>query len=214
MSYHSLQRAALLPAMAAFLTLCLLLSVFTLARTAHLIDPLAYQCALGQIVSLMLLASGNFLPKLRPLHGTRIARSEGARAERLAGRALVLAGVVSFTLFIRAPLAEAKVAAAWLGFGTLLMIGCHWSWIAYSARVQAALESSPATPERRLTRWLLITYGYICVSAWSLALIGNGPEHANLRTWLVTGFSLLVSVVLPALEVYPRTRCRVRLRLE
>jgi hypothetical protein len=199
-----------------FWTLCALLAVFSLARSTHLIDAADWQRALGQIVSLMLLVMGNFVPKLRPLQGSRIERIEGAVAERFAGRAMLLAGSISFTLFIALPLSEARLAAAWLGVGTLTMIAVQWSWLAYSAAPRVEVVTPPA-PENRSTRlgiWLLLGYTYICASAWTLNLLGDGPVHDDVRVWLLTGFSMLISVVYPLMEGYPRARCGGRLRAE
>jgi hypothetical protein len=224
MSRHSLHNSVLLQPVLGFVILCALIGVFGLAGAAHLIDPDTKQRAYGQVVSLMLLVMGNFLPKLRPLQASRIDRGTGAGAERFAGRTLLLAGLVSFTVFIGMPLREAELAAAWLGVGTLTMIVSHWSWLAYSARLgePAAARSAPverpaeATSSRewRTSIWLLIGYTYICTSAWALDLLRESAVRDEARTWLVTVFSMLISVVFPVMEGYPRARCRSGLGVE
>jgi hypothetical protein len=203
-------RTALLQPVLGFVTLCSLIGVFSLAHTRHLIEVADWQRTLGQIVSLMLLVMGNFLPKLRPLQGSRIERGAAAAAERFAGRALFLAGLISFAWFIGLPPSEARVAAAWLGVGTCTMITVHWSWLTWSATAHDAREThSVSTLDVRTVRtgiWLLFGYAYICGSVWALDLL-SGPARETTRTWLVTGFSMLISVVFPWVEAYPR-RCR------
>ena len=221
MSHSSRYRSVLLQPVLAFITLCALLGVFALARTAHLIDAEMQQRAFGQIVGLMLMVMGNYLPKLRPLHTTRIDRARGASAERFAGRILLLAGLVSFAMCIGLPTSEAGLAAARLGAGSFVMIATHWSWLAYSARLGESTHTAPSagspaptSREWRTSIWLLIGYAYICSSAWAMDLLGDSPLRDPARTWLVTGFSMLILVVLPFLELYPRGRCRSGLRTE
>jgi hypothetical protein len=223
MSHSSRYNSVLLQPVLGFITLCALLGVFGLAGAAHLIDADMKQRAFGQIVSLMLMVMGNYLPKLRPLRTGRIDRGTGAPAERFAGRILLLAGLVSLVVFIGLPLSEAELASAWLGVGSFVMIASHWSWLAYSARLGDSTHAAPradssvlpaASREWRTSIWLLIGYAYICSSAWAMDLLGESPLRDPARTWLVTGFSMLISVVLPFLEIYPRTRCRSGLRAE
>jgi hypothetical protein len=205
MSWRSIQNSVLLQPTLGFIALCALIGVFGIARSMHLIDLEFCQRAIGQIISLMLLVIGNYLPKLRPLQGSRIERALGAPAERFAGRTLFLAGVVSCLLFISLTLPEAKLASAWLGLGTLVMIAGHWTWLAYSS--QQRTEPSQSSRTLRAAYWLMIGYGYVCTSDWALNLVGDGPARHELRTWLMTGFSMLLSVVFPVVEGY-KNPCR------
>jgi hypothetical protein len=213
---NPLARTALLQPVLGFIALCALIAFFGLAHASHLIDAADWQRSLGQIVSLMLLVMGNFLPKLRPLQGCRMDRSEGAAAERFAGQAMLLAGLISFMLFIALPWSEARLAAAWLGVGTFTMIATQWSWLAYSAAPLTAGETRPAAEVRttRMAVWLLFGYAYICGSVWALNLLGDGPARDEARVWLLTGFAMLISVVFPLVEGYPRARCAARMRAE
>ena len=212
MSWRVVHNSVLLHPTLGFIMACALLGVFSVARSMHLIEPELYQRALGQIISLMLVVIGNYLPKMRLLQGSRIERAVGGAAERFAGRTLFLAGVASLWLFISLPLSDAKLASAWLGFGTFAMIATRWMWLIYACTVRIEATPSASPRELRMAYWLMVGYGYICATAWTLNLLGDGPGHDSVRTWLVSGFSSLSSVVFPLIEGY-KSPCRARARL-
>ena len=137
-------------AISRFLFLSLVMLGLGLSERANLVDPESVGRAIGLLVGFVLIVTGNYLPKIRPLRGlVRNSASTGA-SERFAGWVLLLGGVSEVSAFAVAPLALAKTISAYLAATIVLAIGFNWLllvWRAHSIDGSITTENETARIE-------------------------------------------------------------------
>src|SRR6185295_5166308 len=90
-----------------FLSLMGVAMGIAIARETGLIEAPVAKRALGLIIGITIVITGNLLPKLRPFGSPRGNHSRAALVERFTGWGLVLTGVAYVALFVFAPLNQA-----------------------------------------------------------------------------------------------------------
>ncbi|MEE2565514.1 hypothetical protein [Hyphobacterium marinum] len=92
----------------------------------------------GVMVGLMLVVTGNFLPKtVRPLTQSRCDRARLQKIERYAGWLLVAAGLAHTALWVFAPADRANTAAMMVVAGALFLIAATWLVVAREDKSRA-----------------------------------------------------------------------------
>ena len=121
-------------AISSFLFLSLVMLGLGLSERGHLVDPESAQRAIGLLVGFVLIVTGNYTPKIRPLRGLVRNSASTAASERFAGWVLLLGGVFEVSAFAVAPLALARAISAYLAATIVLAIGCNWLSLVWRAR--------------------------------------------------------------------------------
>ncbi len=190
-------------AVVGFLCLVAFSAAVALASRTGVLDAGLARRAIGVIVGLMMIVTGNLLPKMRPLRTLAMHRAPTTTAERTAGWILVLAGMASVSAFVLAPLAAAKSLMSALGFGALAAIAVSWLWLGVLRRDSAVVTTPPnrrASKKRDLIVWLLFGFLYVLITA--CIAFGFGA-YANLAPWLMVAFGAGYAAVAIVLERRP-----------
>jgi len=193
----------------AFLALCAVAVGAAVARkTGILTDPESRR-AMGVVVGLMAVVTGNFLPKMRPLGATDDRIGTIAAAERTAGYILLIMGLAFAGLFLFAPLEVANSLSPIVALGGIVVIGLDWIWVAVRRRAprspSAGTPQGPPAGARTMATWLIFGVAYLLVIASLKMLSGNSPWVRELGTWVTTGFTTIYFLVI-ALQSCRRAR--------
>ena len=207
MSRTSVMARTVWPAMMSFLVLSAAALALGLASRAGLVSVDTSRRALGVVIGLMAIVTGNFLPKLRPL-----GASDGnvAAAERSAGWILVLLGITLAAMFLFGPLALARAMTPLVTLVGLGVIAYDWIWTAWSHAHEApADEARPRAPwskPRELTAWLLFALAYVLVVI-SLKFITDDTRWAKeFAMWSVVGFTGVYAIFAAVVDHKRRAR--------
>lgn len=188
----------------------LILSVITMAVAAAekvgWIDSSMEKRALGLIIGFMATAVGNSLPKVRPLQGAFTNAAKALAAERFAGWALVLSGIVYIVLFIFFPLNQARQIASVAGISALLLIAARWIWFALSRvpRIQSQEDTTVAASKRlaekrKVLASLLLSFVWVLTSACAVFVLGKKTWFSPSGLWsMTTCFFLVLHSILAA----------------
>jgi hypothetical protein len=164
---------------------------------------------IGMGLGLMMVLTGNLLPKLRPFKW--MGSSTGSAAiERSSGWLFALAGIGWVALFALAPLSEARQIAALIGVGAMLIIGVSFAWMAAKAWLQH--ESGPqadghATKRWQLLAWLVFAVFYVVVIACVKYLVEQPQLASELSMWILAGFWLAYAALSAAFGQSGARRC-------
>jgi hypothetical protein len=191
-----------------FLGLCLVALAVGLAGRTGLVDTITVQRAIGLIVGALAVVTGNYLPKLRPLH-RRSGPAQSIASERFAGWILVLAGIAWLSLFAFLPLDQAGPLASITGIGAIAAITAQWvaaNWAWLRDRVFAHRPTSgedavaPAQPlaararfprQQKLTIFLLFAFLWIFVTASITYFFRHSPQANTIKGWVTMVFWIL-----------------------
>jgi hypothetical protein len=148
----------------------------------------------------MIVVTGNFLPKMRPLSAPGGAHGGVGAAERLAGWVLVLTGITHIALFTFATLDQARRVSSIIGVSAIACIAVSWTWSGRhlwlhrrdkSAAIPGAgptqNEAGP-TQNAKLMRALLFAFFFVFSVACVAALIDVAHWSAELKSWMGLGF--------------------------
>jgi hypothetical protein len=185
-------------AVASFLGLTALLMAIVLAHKVGVLELTTTRRAIGVLVGLMALATGNLLPKLRPLSATRDSVAAITAAERTAGWILVLMGLTFVGLFALAPLDTARRLSAFVALGGLAIIQVDWLWVILRARLQAEPGGEPArwpSARRTIAAWLAVGLAYVLVTASLKYLFGDARWFADLGAWVLVASTVIYSAL-------------------
>ena len=179
-----------------FLILTALAIAIAIARAAGIVEVAVEQRVLGLVIGAMIVVTGNFLPKMRPLNTAHGDPAKTTAAERLAGWVLSLAGLAYIALFVFAPLDQARHVSSIIGIGAIVLIALDWTWLARSvlfrARqpVEGSSETSQSALQRRtLATWLLFAFFYVLAVACVTFLFGDTRWGHQIGAWSIVAFS-------------------------
>lgn len=206
MNMHAPSIRPIFSAVAGFLSVTLLLIAIGLADKIGVIDSEVAKRAIGFAIGLMLVITGNSLPKLRPLHSSR-ANANSTASERLSGWALVLAGSGWILLFAFAPLNLARYVAAVIGIGAVTLIAANWTWWArrtfFGVRREnegTAIAVAISAGPRRMIGYLLFAFFFVVITACVKFLIAEKHLADLLASWMLVVFGMLYAVLFAILE--------------
>jgi hypothetical protein len=184
-----------------FLFLVAIAMAMALARAIGLVDVAVEQRVLGLVIGAMIVVTGNFLPKMRPLNVDQGNPARTTAAERLAGWVLLLAGLAYIALFVFAPVDQARHFSSVIGIGAIGIIAVDWIWLARSV-LFATRKPTGNTSEmgRRLTRkrkaaiWLLVAFFYVLVTACVTFFFYDTPRGHQIGSWSIVVFSSIFAL--------------------
>ena len=188
-----------------FLAFALAAAALAVAQNMGYIEPALVKRAMGLIIGVMVIITGNFLPKTRPLNAPGVnPPGPAAGAERFAGWTLVVVGIAYVALFAFASLEQARKISSLLGIGAMIYIAASWAWMVRGA-VLGGREESPADRERaaakrRLILPLLLAFFYALATASMVFLVHNRRLIDEVSWWMFLGFWLLYAALMAALD--------------
>ena len=194
-------------AVGGFLGVTAMAMTFSLANEIGIIDGDLTRRAIGLVIGLMVVVIGNFLPKLRPLHSSRVQASAAA-IERLSGWILVLAGSAWIALFALAPLNQARHVAALIGLSAVTFIAVNWVWLSrlvfFGGQSQGA--GSPVLGEltagrRKIVVYLLFAFFFAVVTSCVKFLVNDRQLAEQMTSWMLFAFCMLYAGLFAALEL-------------
>jgi hypothetical protein len=192
-----------------FLALMGLCGAVALGGGVEWLSTAAVSRALGLLLGACLLTLGNWLPKLRPLQRSGRVPAGAAASERLAGWALVCAGLTMDGLLLFAAPERARPAAALAGFAALAVVAVDWLWLLWTSRGGAGTRPAPAEPEaRRLVASLLFALAYVCATGCAAMLSGEPGRRDGWGAWQTVAFCAAYAVLHAALGPGPSARRR------
>ena len=185
-------------AVSAFAVLCGAAALVAIAHRSGLMGDGGTKRALGLIVGLLAIVTGNFLPKLRLLSAPGNDPIRAASAEWFAGWTLVMTGIGYVTFFGLLPLETARIAAAILGSAAIVAIAVRWAGLLRN------VLSRDATAERRKMIYLMFAFVFILLEA-CIVFFSSAPGVREVASWVSVGFSVISAVLYAFLE--PRRAC-------
>lgn len=185
-----------------FLSLTVIAIAVALAKTAGLIEVAVEQRLFGLVIGAMIVVTGNFLPKMRPLNMGRGSPAKTTAAERLAGWVLSLAGLAYIALFVFAPLEQARHVSSIIGICALVLIVLDWTWLARSMLFgrRDHLEDPPEsrrrpTQGRKTAIWLLFAVFYVLAAACITFLFSDTARGHQIGSWSIVVFASIYAVL-------------------
>lgn len=190
------------PAVIGFLSLAAIVIAIAIAKAAGFIEVAVEQRLFGLVIGVMIVVTGNFLPKMRPLNMGRGNPAKTTAAERLAGWVLSLAGLAYIALFVFAPLNQARHISSIIGIVAIVIIALDWTWLARSVLFggRQPLEGAPGTGrrparERKTAVWLLVAFFYVLAVACVTFLFYDTPSGHQIGSWSIVVFSSVCAVL-------------------
>ena len=101
---------------------------FAAAKEFGIVEGAVAKRAVAMIFGVILIVTGNLLPKLvLPLSAQRRDPVRAKAAERIAGWILVLAGILYITVWFLTPPADAMLISSAIGLGAFVLASAAWA---------------------------------------------------------------------------------------
>jgi hypothetical protein len=184
-----------------FLALTAAATLFGLGARYGIIAPSVSRRAIGAVIGVMFVVTGNFLPKMRPLNTPATEPNKATAAERAAGWTLVLVGFADIALFMFARLEVARTISSIIGIGAIAVIAANWAWLARGVLFgrgqtvggETTLYRAP-TQRRRIMIWLLFAIFYLSATAAVKVFVSDPASSDKVATWMLLAFGVFYSL--------------------
>jgi hypothetical protein len=192
-----------------FLGFAFTTAALAIAQNMGFIEPAAAKRAMGLLIGILVIVTGNFLPKTHPLSAPGVnPAGPAAAAERFAGWTLVVVGIAYLALFAIAPLDQARKFASILGFIAMIYIAASWAWMVRGAvlggREDSAQDQARAAEKRKLMVPLLFAFFYAFATVCTAFLFHDRRLIIEVGWWMFLGFWFVYAVLMVLLD---RRRC-------
>jgi hypothetical protein len=184
-----------------FLALTAVATFFGVGARYGIVAPNAARRAIGAVIGVMFVVTGNFLPKMRPLNTPATEPTSATAAERVAGWILVLVGFADIVLFMFARLEVARTISSIIGIGAIAIIAANWAWLARGVLFgrgqtgggETTLYRAP-TERRRIMIWLLFAIFYLSATAAVKMFVSDPAASDKVATWMLLVFAVFYSL--------------------
>lgn len=146
-----------------------LVAVFGLGKLTGTLDPLVARRGVGAMLGLMLMAAGNFVPKLR-LFAPALGAVPGDALDRFAGWTLVLGGIAFAAFFLRGPAGQLFVVPPLIVLAGFLAVLARWL---AERGPRAGHRPLPSTAGRRVLVIILAAVLWTCAIFLADAIWGD-----------------------------------------
>lgn len=171
------------------------------------IDAPLEKRAMGLILGAVIVVTGNFLPKTRPLTAPGVnPPGPAAAAERFAGWTFFLVGIAYIALFALAPLDRARKISAILGMAAIIYVAASWMWMLPGALLggqEETLIDKRRAEKRNLIMPMLVSFFYVIATSSMVFLLHDRSQIEKVGWWMFLGFWLAYA----ALMVVLRRKC-------
>lgn len=172
------------------------------------IDAPLEKRAMGLILGAVIVVTGNFLPKTRPLTAPGVnPPGPAAAAERFAGWTLFVIGLAYIALFALAPLDRARKISAILGMAAIIYVAASWMWMLPGALLggqEETLIDKRRAEKRNLIMPMLVSFFYVIATSSMVFLLHDRSQIEKVGWWMFLGFWLLYAALMMVLR---RKRC-------
>ncbi|MGH8427287.1 MAG: hypothetical protein ACRES7_04800 [Gammaproteobacteria bacterium] len=196
-----------------FIGLTVLALALTLAGNLGILDAVFVKRAIGVLIGVTIIVTGNFLPKIRPMNAPGCDPVKATAAERVAGWMLVLSGLAYLALFIFAPLDRARLAAPIIGLAAIVVVAVNWLWLACGSLFGTGRATESAgghggwgRQRRELMIWVLFALFYLFAAGNVAFLVDDKAVRNEIAAWMLLAFCLLYFVVFAILDIRRRHR--------
>jgi len=184
-----------------FLGFTLAAAALAFAQKMGFIEAPLQRRAMGLIIGALIIVTGNFLPKTRPLTAPGVnPPGPAAAAERFAGWTLFVVGIAYIALFAFAPLDQARKISSVLGIGAIIYVAASWAWMLRGALLGGQEESLADRQKRKLIVLLLFAFFYALATASVAFLLRNRSQIEEVGWWMSLGFWLLYAALMVLLD--------------
>jgi hypothetical protein len=190
------RRAILAPAIGVGTVMAAMLA-FGVAKRTGALDPDLARRGAAAMLGLMLIVTGNYIPKLRLFQpsGTQTGASA---VDRFAGWTLVAAGLAFIGIWLLAPIDTAMLASPMIGAAGLLLVLARW--LIWGERTGGTGSVLPRpTPARAATFMLLLSLLWTFAIFFADTIWGDGVAQ-----WMAMGFIIALGAVVPFIVVAMR----------
>jgi hypothetical protein len=139
-----------------------------LGKVAGTLDPLFARRGVGAMLGLMLMAAGNFVPKLG-LFAPAAGAAAGDALDRFAGWTIVLCGVAFAAFFLWGPAGRVFIVPPSIVLAGFLAVLARW----LMGKGRRAHPSLPLTPARRMLVTILVAVLWVCAIFLADAIWGD-----------------------------------------
>lgn len=209
MSTQAVYTRPLKTMMLGFLAFTLAAAGLAFAQKMGFIDAPLEKRAMGLILGAVIVVTGNFLPKTRPLTAPGVnPPGPAAAAERFAGWTLFVVGIAYIALFAFAPLDQARKISAVLGIAAMIYVAASWAWMLRGAlsggQEEMLTGKHRAAEKRKVIMPLLFAFFYVLATSSMVFLLHDRSQIEKAGWWMFLGFWLLYAALMMVLG---RKRC-------
>ncbi|MGB3626435.1 MAG: hypothetical protein WA989_11415 [Henriciella sp.] len=176
------------------LTIAAAILAFGVAKKTGMLDPDLARRGVAIMLGLMLVVTGNYVPKLRLFQASG-GQAGTSAVDRFAGWTFVLSGIAFITTWVFAPIGSAMLASPMIGAAGFLLVLARW--IAWGDRSGASTNGSAlpkVTPARAAIFMLLASL------LWTFAIFfADTIWGDSVAQWMAMGFVIALCAVSPFL---------------
>lgn len=180
---HGTSSRALLAMSTALFACFVVVMVLGAGKLTGTLDPLLARRGVGVMLGVVLMVTGNFVPKLR-LFESAAGAAQSEAIGRFAGWTFVLCGLAFAAVFWTAPADRVFVVPPFIVVAGFVAVLARWLWT--NGKRPAGL-SPPWTPGRRMLAVMLATILWTCASFFADAAWGD-----NVARWMAIVFPFLL----------------------
>jgi hypothetical protein len=189
-----------------FLALMGVAGAIAAAKTAGIIETTVERRALGLVIGVLVVLTGNLLPKTRPLSAAGGGRARAMAVERFAGWTLVLAGLSYVALFMFVPLDQARTISSIIGMSAIAVVAANWLWQLRSAAsrgqktmddtdANAPVPSKAVADRRKLLFHLLFAFLWVFATACAMSLFSTKRWSGQLGWGMTQSFFIMYAAL-------------------
>lgn len=190
-------RRAVIPLAVSVCTIVGAMLAFGITKKTGTIDPDIARRGAATMLGLMLVVTGNYIPKLhlfRPEGG----QSGSSAVDRFAGWTFVGAGLAFVAIWLLAPIGKAMLASPMIGVAGFLLVLARW--LAWGERADEGASILPRpTPVRATVFILLVSL------LWTFAIFfADSVWGDRVAQWMAMGMILILAGIAPFIVVAMR----------
>lgn len=182
---------------------------FGVTKKLGVLDPEIAKRGAAAALGLVLIVTGNFLPKLR-LFVFREDQASVARAtERFAGWTFVITGMIFVGSWLLLPLRVAMTVSPLVGVCAFMVVALRWFRL--GRRLEVRVEPEAATGRSEIAQpWVggLVVLQILFGILWAfLVLLADAVWGDRVAQWLAVAYAILISLsLLPLAAIVARAR--------
>jgi len=168
---------------------------FAIAKKTGVMDPDLAKRGAAAMIGLVLIVTGNFVPKLR-LFQPQDGASGASAVDRFAGWTFVACGAAFVAVWLFAPIDKAVLGSPMIGIAGFLLVLARW--LAWKGKRSSGLM--PRFTQGRFAVVLLL--GSIL---WTFAIFfADAIWGDSVAQWMAIGFSIVLAALAPLIILWLR----------